>query len=87
MGRVVGMGKQGKWCKKSGYMPEISICYISGSCVCCRVEASMLSVVWAGFWVRHMGMEDMKQPDGNCVTKLLFIYAIGLVPVWGWSHS
>ena len=47
----------------------------------------MFSVVWAGFWVRHMGMEDMKQPDGNCVTKLLFIYAIGLVPVWGWSHS
>lgn len=72
-------------------MPEISVNYLA--IVACVVFAMVVGFLWFGPlfgkpWARHMGMEDMAQPDGGQMAKSMIIFLIGNVLIaWVLAHS
>ena len=60
--------------------PEISVNYLAVAV--CVLVAMPVGFLWFGplfgkAWAKHMGMEDMEQPDGAAMTKSMVIYAFG----------
>ncbi len=59
--------------------PQISVNYLA--IAVCVAIAMVVGFLWFGplfgkAWARHMGMEDMEQPDGGEMAKSLVIYAV-----------
>ena len=71
--------------------PEISVNYLAVAV--CVLVAMPVGFLWFGplfgkAWAKHMGMEDMEQPDGAAMTKSMVIYAFGsLLIAFVLTHS
>ncbi len=60
--------------------PEISVNYLAVAV--CVLVAMPVGFLWFGplfgkAWAKHMGMEDMEQPDGAAMSTSMVIYALG----------